>query len=118
MRNIVDRESTDLVYAADPALDLRVEILEGLGTSEDVLRAQQLPLGRLESSERNTVLVRVALAGRQPVAKTGMMDSLRKCPQSFEFDQIVTSARATMADVVVNDLVDRHLGYPPATWQS
>jgi hypothetical protein len=43
MRNVIDRKRANLVYAADPALDLRVEDLERLRGSENILRVLQLP---------------------------------------------------------------------------
>ena len=62
----------------------------------------------MKGSERDAVLMRMAFVGRQPVAKTGMLNGLRRCSQLFKFDQIVTSARATMPDVVINDRVEEH----------
>lgn len=109
VRDIVDRERTNLADLANLPFDFTVKRFESLGATERRLCLLEFAFGHEQGSAWNAVLMRMTLVGRQPMAKAGVVDRLLQCPQPLELGKFGAGKRATLGNVIVGNVFKGHV---------
>lgn len=109
VRDIVDRERTNLADRANLPFDFTVKRFECLAATERRPRLLEFAVSHEQGSGWNAVLMRMTLERRQPMAKAGMVDGLFQCPQPLKLGKFGAGKRATLGNVIVGNIFKGHV---------